>query len=66
MIELGTKVRDSVTGFEGVATVKIEIFKGTTQFIVQGTELHEGRIVEERFEEGRLGPAVEKRKGKAA
>jgi len=57
MIELGTKVRDSVTGFDGIATVRIEIFKGTTQFIVQGTELHEGRIVEERFEEGRLTSA---------
>ena len=59
MIELGSKVKDSVTGFEGIATVRIEIFKGTTQFIVQGTELHEGRIVEERFEEGRLASAAE-------
>ena len=54
MIELGAKVKDSITGFEGIATVRIEIFKGTTQYIVQGTKLHEGRIVEERFEEGRL------------
>jgi len=47
MIELGAKVRDSITGFEGIATVRVEIFKGTTQYIVHGTKLHEGRIVEE-------------------
>ena len=65
MIELGAKVKDSITGFEGVATVRVEIFKGTTQYIVQGTKLHEGRIVEERFEEGRL-EAVKAAKSKAA
>lgn len=65
MIELGTKVKDSITGFEGIATVRVEIFKGTTQYIVQGTKLHEGRIVEERFEEGRL-QAVKAAKSQAA
>jgi len=65
MIELGMTVRDSITKFEGVATVRIEIFKGTTQYIVQGTKLHEGRIVEERFEEGRL-ESVKVAKTKAA
>ncbi len=65
MIELGAKVKDSITGFEGIATVRVEIFKGTTQYIVQATKLHEGRIVEERFEEGRL-EAVKAAKSKAA
>lgn len=65
MISPGMRVKDSVTGFEGVVTVKVEILHGTTQYIVQATKLHEGRIVEERFEEGRL-QAVKAAKSKAA
>ena len=53
MIELGKKVKDSVTGFEGIAVIRVEYLKGTTKYVVQRTTLHEGRIVEESFEEGR-------------
>jgi hypothetical protein len=65
MIELGSKVKDSVTGFEGIAVIRVEYLKGTTKYVVQGTKLHDGRIVEESFEEGRLEPES-KAKSKAA
>ena len=47
MIEHGKKVKDSVTGFEGIAVIRVEYLKGTTKYVVQGTKLHDGRIVEE-------------------
>ncbi len=58
---LGDRVKDSVTGFEGIAVAKIERWKGTTSFCVQSTKLVEGKIVEEWFEEGRLAPASVKK-----
>ena len=55
MIQLGTKVKDSVTGFEGIAVAKYEVWKGTPQYSVQATTLNsEGKIIEHGFEEGRL------------
>ena len=35
MIKLGQKVRDAVTGFEGIATSKVEYINGCVQFGVQ-------------------------------
>ena len=54
-----------MTGFEGIAVIRVEYLKGTTKYVVQGTKLHDGRIVEESFEEGRLEPES-KAKSKAA
>ena len=66
MIQVGSTVKDSVTGFEGMVVVRIEVFKGTTQYIVQATKLHEGKIIEERFEEGRLLAVQALQESKAA
>jgi len=35
MVKLGQKVRDVVTGFEGIATAKVEYINGCVQFGVQ-------------------------------
>lgn len=47
-IELGWIVRDSVTGFEGVATVRYEYLTGCTRIGVQPTKLERGEPVAER------------------
>jgi hypothetical protein len=36
MIKLGQKVRDTVTGHEGVATSKVEYLNGSVRFCVEG------------------------------
>jgi len=65
-MNLGDKVRDTVTGFTGIAVAKLEKFKGTTSYCLQSTVLVEGRIIEDWFEEGRLEAATAKVKKRAA
>ncbi len=65
-MNLGDKVKDTVTGFTGIAVAKLERFKGTTTFAVQSTVLVEGRIIEDWFEEGRLEAVPAKMKKRAA
>lgn len=59
MISLGQTVRDAITGFTGVATVKVERLHGSTCFVVESKELHEGKPIEATFEEKRLELAEE-------
>lgn len=66
MIRLGEKVKDSVTGFTGIAVMRVERWKGSTQFVVQSPELFEGKIIEEGFEEARLEKIEEARSGISA
>jgi hypothetical protein len=54
MISLGQMVRDAITGFAGVATIKVERLHGSTCFVVESKELHEGKPIEATFEENRL------------
>ena len=54
MISLGQMVRDAITGFAGVATIKVERLHGSTYFVVESKELHEGKPIEATFEEKRL------------
>lgn len=35
MIKLGQKVRDEITGHEGIATVKVEYLRGSMRFCVE-------------------------------
>lgn len=54
MIKLGQKVRDKVTGFEGIATTQLNCLYGCTQFGVT-PEAKDGAIKStEYFDEGRL------------
>ena len=44
MIKLGDKVRDKITGFEGVATAKVEYLTGCIQFCVKPKVTEEGKM----------------------
>lgn len=46
MIKLGSKVRDSITGFTGIATSRHEYLYGCMQIGITPVELREGKPVE--------------------
>lgn len=46
MIELGTKVRDRVSGVQGIAVARTEWLNGCTRVTVQPQELKDGQPVE--------------------
>lgn len=55
MIKLGQKVRDTITGFEGIAIVEARYLNGCVQFCVKPTSLEKGKTIEgEYFDEGQL------------
>ena len=48
-ITLGSKVRDQITGMEGVAVCRSDWLHGCTRWGVQPEELHEGKPLEPQF-----------------
>ncbi len=55
MIKLGSKVKDIITGFEGVAVARTEWLYGCTRIGVDSAELNDGKPVETQwFDEQRL------------
>lgn len=46
MIELGSKVKDTVTGLVGIATARTEWLNGCARVTIQPQELKDGRPVE--------------------
>lgn len=58
MIKLGEKVRCTVTGFEGVATKRMDVLHGSSQIYVEGRD--QGYRRDEWIDEGRLRIADEK------
>ena len=47
MIELGKKVKDSITGFEGIAIARIEYLNGCISVEVRPTKLSsEGKMID--------------------
>ena len=54
MIELGSKVKDSITGFEGVSTGRAEYLHGCPSVLVESTELQEGEVKKQWIDEPRL------------
>lgn len=55
MIELGSKVKDKVTGFEGIATARTEWLTGCVRISVQPIVRKGGSLkAEEWFDESRL------------
>ena len=55
MIELGQKVKDNITGFEGLVVARIEYLNGCIQFQVQPSKLKDGKPLEaEWIDEQRL------------
>lgn len=64
MIELGSNVKDSITGFAGVATARTVYLNGCVQIGVTATGLTDGKIIEDQWiDEGRLGPSEAKAGG---
>lgn len=45
-MKLGDKVRDKVTGYEGIAIGKTEWLNGCTRWTVQSQTLHEGKPID--------------------
>ena len=55
MIELGDKVKDTITDFEGIATAKAIYLNGCIQFLVQPRGLKDTEIIKsEWIDEGQL------------
>lgn len=55
MIKLGTRVRDSITGFSGVAMARTEYLNGCARVGVQAAQLHDGKPVDPQwFDEQQL------------
>ena len=64
MIKLGQKVRDRITGFEGVATSRTEYLYGCVRIYVEPGGLHDGKPIEPQvFDEQRLDQASEAKTG---
>ncbi len=53
-IKLGKKYKDSVTGFEGVATAQTIFQFGCIRFCLESADLKDGKPVECWFDEQRL------------
>ncbi len=59
-IQLGDKVKDRTTGFEGVVVARTDWLYGCTRFGVQSEGLHEGKPLEaEWFDEQALDECSE-------
>lgn len=54
-VKLGNKVKDTLTGFTGIATSQTKFLHGCTQWGVKSEELHEGKpIALQYFDDPRL------------
>lgn len=54
-IQLGMRVKDQVTGFEGIASARTEYLYGCIRIAVQSTELKDGKPVDAQwFDEAQL------------
>lgn len=61
-IELGDKVKDTITGFAGVVIAKTQWLHGCERITIQPEKLHEGKPVEtQSFDEPQL-EVVKKKK----
>jgi hypothetical protein len=49
MVKLGTKVKDSITGFEGIATSRTEYLYGCVRVCVEPQGLHDGKPIDPMF-----------------
>ncbi len=50
MIELGQKVKDRITGYEGIAIARLEYINGCIQYCVKPNKLDEkGKIIEGEY-----------------
>jgi hypothetical protein len=60
MIKLGSRVRDTLTGFEGIATGRTEYLYGCIRILIEPAELKDGKPVEALwFDDQRVAVIVE-------
>jgi len=58
MVKLGTKVKDSITGFSGIAVCRTEYLYGCVRIGVESEVLQDGKAIEPHwFDEQRLEEA---------
>lgn len=62
MIKLGSKVRDSITGFEGIATSRTEYLYGCVHVGITPTELRDGKPVDSQWFDEQRVQVIEERK----
>jgi valyl-tRNA synthetase len=59
-VKLGSKVKDSLTGFTGIATARTEWLYGCTRIAIEPQELHDGKPIETQwFDEQRVEVVLE-------
>lgn len=58
-ISLGSKIRDTLTSFEGVAVAYTMWMNGCNRYLIQSTELREGKIVDLWVDEQQVELVVE-------
>ena len=46
VVELGRKYKDTITGFEGIATSRTSYLYGCARVVLQGMKLHEGKPID--------------------
>ena len=51
--KLGGKVKDPITGFEGIVTTRCEYLHGPPRVLVEA-KVHDGKLNSEWFDESRL------------
>jgi len=56
-VELGTKVKDTVTGFTGTTTARCEYLHSTPRYCVEAQSYESKEPLEKWFDIGRLVPA---------
>lgn len=49
MIKLGDKVRDRISGFEGIATARVEYINGCIQFCIKPKMLKDGKVIDGEY-----------------
>lgn len=53
-IKLGSRVRDTLTGFEGIATGRTTFLFGCVRVCIESPELEKGETIENWFDEQRV------------
>lgn len=48
-VKAGDRVKDPITGFQGIVTCRLEYLNGCTRIAIQPETLHEGKPIEPQF-----------------
>lgn len=54
MIELGDKVKDTISGFQGIVVSKCEYLNGCKRYQIQSVKLEAGKMVSEWIDEEQI------------